>query len=1098
MNPTWYKDAVVYQLHVRSFYDSNRDGIGDFKGLTERLEYLRDLGVTALWLLPFYPSPLKDDGYDIADYMAVNPCYGTLEDFRIFIAEAKRLRLRVITELVLNHTSDKHSWFRRARKAPKGSPERDFYVWNNTQERYQDARIIFKDFEVSNWTWDPIAEAYYWHRFYSHQPDLNFENPVVHDSLLAVVDFWFELGVDGLRLDAVPYLYERDGTICENLPETHEFLRKVRAHIDAKYADKMLLAEANQWPEDTVPYFGSGDECHMCFHFPLMPRLFMALETEDRFPVLDILGQTPEIPPACQWAIFLRNHDELTLEMVTEEERDYMWRIYAPDSRAKINLGIRRRLAALLGNNRREIELLNSLLFSLPGTPVVYYGDEIGMGDNIYLGDRNGVRTPLQWSSDKNAGFSQATPQQLYLPVITGYEFHYEAINIETQEANPNSLLWWMKRLIALRKRTPSLSRGAYKALHPDNPRILCFLRVLEDEVCLIAANMSRTIQYVNIEIPEYVGATPVELFGNNQFPPVNSSGLFLTFGPHQFYLLKLLGSRASAKSAFPLSNIRVTHNALRDQDFLDENDLQRAVIDYFCAQEWFGETRETISHAEIVSIAPMESESVQLSLWWVVAKVSFYRGLEKYLSCPLAGVCNEDKRREVMLNPHQLVGMLEYDDGRSGLLIDALPMPEFHSSFVALFSRKSPVGSTLPSIRYHDFRKVPLSTDTLVQEPSVLLKKTVERNSAHATIVYGNSLVVKIFRFVDEEKNPEVEVGEYILEMNGTCKTAPLCGYLTLNAANAPAFSLAAIQEYVPNKRNAYEYTADTLRRFFEATLALPLGPEAHVSNESGRVLQLLGPYGIEIGLLAKRVAELHCFLASSSENQSFSSQPFDEHYRRSLFQSLRQNIVKTNAALKKLREDHWDDEFSSLVHSLIRDESNFIYEIQKFLQNKSWGATRIRIHGDLSLEQILYTGKDFVICGFEGNPAESIGSRRLKRSPLVDVASVYLSLHRISATCIEAEHIRQQDKKRLEFWRTAWVACVFGEFWNAYQHEIKIANLLPEDNSSRQNLLAVCLYEEILNELLAGLKQGRCANYLVAALYHVQVAGFSKGELR
>src|SRR5258707_745097 len=487
-DPLWYKDAVIYELHVKTFHDSDGDGIGDFRGLIQKLDYLQELGVTAIWLLPFYPSPLRDDGYDIADYFDVNPNYGTLDDFRVFLDAAHQLGWRVITELLINHTSDQNPWFQKSRKAVAaarlGDPDRarsastaelddlsykDFYVWSDTPEKYQEARIIFKDFETSNWAWDPGAKAYYWHRFYTHQPDLNFDNPAVHEAVEKVCDFWLGMSVDGLRLDAVPYLYEREGTNCENLPETHTFLKKLRAHVDAKFPGRVLLAEANQWPEDAAAYFGNGDESHMSFHFPLMPRMFMALQMEDRFPIIDILDQTPAIPPNCQWAIFLRNHDELTLEMVTDEERDYMYRVYAQDPRARINLGIRRRLAPLLNNNRRLIEMMNGLLFSLPGTPVIYYGDEYGIGDNIYLGDRNGVRTPMQWSADRNAGFSRANPQRLYLPVIIDPEYHYEALSVESQQNNPHSLLWWMKRMLALRRQTHAFGRGTLEFLYPDN-----------------------------------------------------------------------------------------------------------------------------------------------------------------------------------------------------------------------------------------------------------------------------------------------------------------------------------------------------------------------------------------------------------------------------------------------------------------------------------------------------------------------------------------------------------------------------------------------------------------------------------------------------
>src|SRR5579862_7988564 len=479
-DPLWYKDAIVYELHVRAFKDSNADGIGDFPGLLQKLDYLQDLGVTCLWLLPFFPSPLKDDGYDISDYTDVHSMYGTIEDFQAFLSAAHDRNLQVIIELVVNHTSDQHPWFQAARQAPPGSPERDFYVWSDTAQKYKDARIIFTDTERSNWTWDPVANQYYWHRFFSHQPDLNYDNPRVIEEVLKVMRFWLDMGVDALRVDAIPYLVERDGTICENLPETHAVVKTLRREIDADYSCRALLAEANQWPTDVRPYFGDGDECHMAFHFPLMPRIYMALRQEDRLPITDIIAQTPAIPDTCQWALFLRNHDELTLEMVTSDERDYMYLAYSADPRMRINLGIRRRLAPLVDNNRRKIELLNALLFSLPGTPVLYYGDEIGMGDNVYLGDRNGVRTPMQWDMDRNAGFSRANPQQLVLPVVIDPEYHYESLNVENQQENPTSLLWWTKRLIDLRKRYPAFGRGAIDFLAPTNPRVLAYVRTHE------------------------------------------------------------------------------------------------------------------------------------------------------------------------------------------------------------------------------------------------------------------------------------------------------------------------------------------------------------------------------------------------------------------------------------------------------------------------------------------------------------------------------------------------------------------------------------------------------------------------------------------
>src|SRR5881397_3641915 len=604
VDPLWYKDAIIYELHVKTFCDSDGDGMGDFRGLINKLDYLQELGITAIWLLPFYPSPLRDDGYDIADYFDVNPNYGTLDDFRAFLDGAHERGLRVITELVINHTSDQNPWFQKSRRAPPGSPEREVYVWSDTPEKYKDARIIFKDFETSNWSWDPIAKAYYWHRFYSHQPDLNFDNPAVHDLVEQVCDFWLNLGVDGLRLDAIPYLYEREGTNCENLPETHTYLKKLRAHIDAHFSGRMLLAEANQWPEDAVAYFGNGDESHMNFHFPLMPRMFMALQMEDRFPIIDILEQTPPIPDNCQWAMFLRNHDELTLEMVTDEERDYMYRVYATDPHARINLGIRRRLAPLLANSRRKIELLNTLLLSMPGTPIIYYGDEIGMGDNFYLGDRNGCRTPMQWSPDRNAGFSRANPQQLYLPVTIDPEYHYEAVNVENQQKNLSSLLWWTRRVIAMRKNFKAFSRGSLEFLYPDNAKVLAFLRRWENETIVVVANLSRFAQSAELDLSRFAGCVPMEVFSRNLFRRITKSHYVVTLGPHAYYWFALQAPsdarRASKKRVVPTLKAPakleiLLHDSQRDQ-------LEREILPTYVRNcRWFGSKARTFRHLKVI-----------------------------------------------------------------------------------------------------------------------------------------------------------------------------------------------------------------------------------------------------------------------------------------------------------------------------------------------------------------------------------------------------------------------------------------------------------------------------------------------------------------
>jgi len=690
-DPLWYKDAVIYELHVRAFCDSNGDGIGDFPGLTSKLDYLQDLGVTAIWLLPFYPSPLRDDGYDIADYTNIHPNYGTLADFKVFIREAHRRGLRVITELVCNHTSDQHPWFQRARRAKPGTSARNFYVWSDTPDRYKDARIIFKDFETSNWTWDPVAQAYYWHRFYSHQPDLNFENPAVQRAVFKAMEFWLDLGVDGMRLDAIPYLYEAEGTNCENLPETHAFLKRLRKHMDEKYQGRMFLAEANQWPEDAVAYFGDGDECHMAFHFPVMPRLFMSVHLENRYPIIDIMRQTPPIPDNCQWAIFLRNHDELTLEMVTDEERDYMYRVYARDPQARINLGIRRRLAPLLGNHRRKIELMNGLLFSLPGTPVIYYGDEIGMGDNIYLGDRNGVRTPMQWSGDRNAGFSRANPQQLYLPVITDPEYHYETVNVETQSANQHSLLWWTKRLIALRKRYAAFGRGTLEFLYPENRKVLCFLRKTEDQILLAVFNLSRFVQGVELDLSPYRGLMPVELFGQVEFPPIGDQPYFLTLGPHSFYWFTLTPQRIEGvrlPTPQPETElVEIPVDAIEwDAIFYDGRQarLERVLPDYLRYRRWFGAKTRKIKQVQVSEFARLDYAGGPAYL--TLLQVTYVEGAPETYLLPMAYAEGERADQILADQRHMVIARLRV--GRrpeAGILYDPLGERRFASALLEL-----------------------------------------------------------------------------------------------------------------------------------------------------------------------------------------------------------------------------------------------------------------------------------------------------------------------------------------------------------------------------------------------------------------------------
>ncbi|MBD3333312.1 maltose alpha-D-glucosyltransferase, partial [candidate division GN15 bacterium] len=688
-DPLWYKDAVIYELHVKAFADSNGDGIGDFKGLISKLDYLENLGITAIWLLPFYPSPLRDDGYDISDYYNVHPFYGSLQHFKEFLEKAHARGIRVITELVINHTSDQHQWFQKSRSAKKRSKWRDFYVWSNTPDRYSDARIIFTDYESSNWAWDPVAKAYYWHRFYSHQPDLNFDSPHVQKAILDVVDFWFDMGVDGLRLDAVPYLFEREDTNCENLPETHAFLRKLRAHVDRKFDNRMLLAEANQWPEDALEYFGEGNECHMAFNFPIMPRMFMAVQMENNFPITDILDPPMDIPDSCQWAVFLRNHDELTLEMVTDEERDYLYRSYANDPKAKINVGIRRRLAPLLSNNRRRIELMNVLLMSLPGTPVLYYGDELGMGDNYYLGDRDGVRTPMQWSGDRNAGFSQANPQSLYLPLITDPQYHFGAVNVELQESNASSLLWWLRRVIAMRKQYKALSRGTIRFLSHDNPQVLAFVREHEDESILVVVNLSRYSQMVELDLADMENSVPRELFSHNEFAQITKRPYTLTLGPHGHYWLYLSQEEPREEAQLDRRPISVIT--------LDESDesrhrslivqLQRGALQrYLRSARWFGGKGRAIRKVQVIDW--LRLKDLPSDTYMLLTEVQYREDEPETYLVPVV-VSGLEHSLQIQEEYPQAVLAMVSDNGHSGVVYDAAYSSDFREALVRMIRNR-------------------------------------------------------------------------------------------------------------------------------------------------------------------------------------------------------------------------------------------------------------------------------------------------------------------------------------------------------------------------------------------------------------------------
>ena len=916
-DPLWFKDAVIYELHVKAFADGNADGRGDFQGLIQKLDYLQGLGVTCIWLLPFFPSPLRDDGYDIADYMDVHADYGTMDDFKAFLSAAHDRDLQVMIELVINHTSDQHPWFIAARNAPAGSPERDYYVWSDTDQKFQDARIIFTDTEKSNWTWDPAAHAYFWHRFFSHQPDLNFENPAVLEEVLKVMRFWLDLGVDGLRLDAIPYLIERDGTNCENLAETHVLIKKIRAAMDAGYENRIILAEANQWPSDVRPYFGDGDECHMAFHFPVMPRIYMALRQEDRLPIVDIMALTPDIPETCQWGLFLRNHDELTLEMVTSDERDYMYLAYSADPRTRINLGIRRRLAPLMDNNRRRIELLNSLLFSLPGTPIIYYGDEIGMGDNVYLGDRNGVRTPMQWNSDRNAGFSRANPAMLYSPVIMDPVWGYQALNVEAQENDPSSLMNWMRNMIALRKLFRVFGRGTLRFLAPANRKILAYVRALGEEQVLCVMNLSRYAQPVDLDLADLAGMTPVEMLGYVEFPKITRDPYRLTLGPYGFFWLEMhqaaeaagTGAQEGAEAALP-SEAGGWAAAIPEQE-------ASALAEYLAEQRWFGGKSREIEQVRVMDWAELGDAALLL------LHVVYRSGEPDDYFAPL-----------VM---------------RDGILKDGLLDDECCRALLRL--------KELPT-------KKGLIRGELQKPVDSAAAQEIRRGhseQSNSSVIYGESLILKIFRRQYPGPHPEVEIGRRLGNTAGFDRVPAFAGSLGYVSNTGAESSLAVIHEFVPNQGDGWTWMTEELERFFESS-----SPQA--------------PCADEIRMLGRRTAELHAALTGPAGDSAFAPEYLTSAEIEALASRIREEAVQAfdllRASLAAL-----PDEDLELASQVLRNRNKFMGRLS-LPADQDYGK-RIRIHGDFHLGQVLRTKNDFVIVDFEGEPERPPrrGARRVRR---------------------------------------------------------------------------------------------------------------------
>ncbi|MGA2939302.1 MAG: maltose alpha-D-glucosyltransferase [Syntrophobacteraceae bacterium] len=1073
-DPLWFKDAIIYEVHVKAFFDSDNDGIGDFRGLRQKLDYIKDLGVTAVWLLPFNPSPLRDGGYDIADFFNIHPYYGTLADFREFLREAHKRDIRVITELVLNHTSDQHPWFQRARRSKPGSVYRDFYVWSDTPQKYLDARIIFTDFETSNWTWDPVAKAYYWHRFYSHQPDLNYDSPHVRKAMFRVIDFWLKMGVDGMRLDAVPYLFEREGTNCENQPETYEFLRQLRAHVNAKFKDRMLLAEANQWPEDAVAYFGNGDICHMVFHFPLMPRMFMAIQMEDSFPIQDILDQTPQIPENCQWALFLRNHDELTLEMVTDEERDYMYRMYARDPRARINLGIRRRLAPLLGNDLQKIRLLYALLFCLPGSPIVYYGSEILMGDNYYLGDRDGVRTPMQWSPDRNAGFSKADPQQLYLPVVIDPEYHFQTRNAETEEKTPSSFLWFMRHLISNRKRFRSFGRGSMQIVHSSNKKVFSFIRAYGDEKILVAVNLSRYPQESALDMREYAGVLPHELVSRKGFRQIEQSPYVLTFGPYGGYLFLLEEGAAGEARVIPAAGegLEIGQNWLdvlrgKPCEILEDEILPG----YISGRRWFGGKARNVQQIRISEAIPILKDSAEFRI--ALLNVEYTEGLPEIYVIPIGSKSGEEAHRISSEFPAAVISRLKLDSV-PGILYDAIYSERFCTQLLDMIARRR--GIKLHSGEISAYRGKSFSNKVL-QDPESIRPKVLKADQSNTSVVFGQEYFLKVYRHPGEGTNPDLEISRFLTEVADFPYIPAFAGAIELKRKNGVRLTIGILLKYVQNQTDAFNYFMSGIHRYFEEVLSrrteLPSPPIIQVQflNPDGPKIPSIGGLESEmpfemISLLGARTAQMHLALASGASDPNFEPENFTLLWQRSLFQSM-QSLQKRVFELLSSNLPRLSPETAADASGVL-SSSDRIISIYRSILKKKISAKRIRVHGDYHLGQVLFTGKDYVIIDFEGEPARPIGERRNKASPLKDVAGMVRSFqYTVYIALLKESHVRVEDVATLEPWAEFWYRSSSAVFLHSYFDTVKGSGLIPDNDEELKTLLDCFLLDKAIYEI-------------------------------
>ncbi len=1047
-DPLWYRDAVIYQLNVKAFMDTNGDGMGDFKGVTEKLDYVRELGVNTIWLMPFYPSPLRDDGYDISEYENVHPDYGTLDEFKEMLDQAHRRGLRVITELVINHTSSDHPWFQAARKAPPGSPERDFYVWSDTDQKYLGTRIIFTDTETSNWTWDPVAKAYFWHRFFSHQPDLNFDNSQVLEAVLKTMRFWLDLGVDGFRLDAIPYLIERDGTSNENLRETHDVIKKLRAAIDAQYKNKLLLAEANMWPEDVREYFGDGDECHMAYHFPLMPRMYMAIAQEDRHPIIEIMRQTPEIPEGCQWAIFLRNHDELTLEMVTNKERDYMNQMYAADPRARINLGIRRRLAPLMENDEDRVKLMNGMLLSMPGSPIIYYGDEIGMGDNVFAGDRNGVRTPMQWTPDRNAGFSRANPERLYLQPIRDAVYGYEALNVEAQAKDASSLLNWTRRLLAVRKSSLAFGRGRRTFLNPGNRKILAYLSEYEEDTILAVFNLSRAAQPTELDLSAYKGRVPVEMLGRTSFPPIGDLPYLLTLPSFGFYWFRL------AKDA----DVPVWHQedrALQDRptlvlfdgwtSFFREGvmpwrmgmaDRMRTQFEtdtlprFIEIQRWYATKGDVVGRARLVDHAIWEKGDSS----WMLPLVALDGPSESstyFMPLALAWE-NTEEERVHRLGPVALAKVRHQAD--VGVMADAFHDEVFGRAVVAAIGAGEEAKTANGRLHFkptHAFGTINEDIGGLpVSRPSAMSSNTV--------VTLGETLFLKGYRRLRNGVNPELEMGRFLTEVANYPNCVPVLGALEYFGNDGQVMTLALVQSYVSNQGDGWDYVQRYVERFLE-DVRTPPASSTSPSETHGGFLTLAATLG-------RRTAELHLALAKTTGDPAFDPEPLTAGDVLT-FKEKAANEAASTLELLRERVGQLPLATQEQAQALLARSERLRTRILAG-GNEKKGGLKTRFHGDFHLSQVLVTAHDFVIIDFEGEPARSLEERRAKSSPLRDVAGMLRSFNYARWSALERVALNLEERERLESAARDWELATREAFLIEYRETMARADpAMPTD---------------------------------------------------